>query len=130
MAAKTRDGGFKGQQEQNRVPLHCDFGGLSRPMTITLAGMPLPVCSDFRYLGSLVQSDGEVDSYVTHRINSGWMKWRQVTSTICDPPMPLKLKGKIYKSVIRPVVLYGSECWALKKKDEKRVHVAEMRMLR
>ncbi|KAJ8733615.1 hypothetical protein PYW07_014166 [Mythimna separata] len=44
--------------------------------------------------------------------------------------MPLKLKGKIYKSVLRPVILYGSECWAVKKMDEKRVHVAEMRMLR
>ncbi|KAJ8710705.1 hypothetical protein PYW08_009220 [Mythimna loreyi] len=44
--------------------------------------------------------------------------------------MPLKLKGKIYKSVIRPVILYGSECWAVKKTDEKRLHVAEMRMLR
>ncbi|PZC71803.1 hypothetical protein B5X24_HaOG212429 [Helicoverpa armigera] len=110
--------------------LHCDFGGISGPMTITLAGMPLPVCSDFRYLGSLVQSDGEVNRDVTHRINTGWMKWRQVTSAICDPRLPLKLKGKIYKSVIRPVVLYGSECWALKKRDEKRVHVAEMRMPR
>ncbi|CAH0703262.1 unnamed protein product [Spodoptera exigua] len=28
------------------------------------------------------------------------------------------------------VLLYGSECWALKKTDEKRLHVAEMRMLR
>lgn len=44
--------------------------------------------------------------------------------------MPLKLKGKKYKSVIRPVILYGSECWAVKKTDEKRLHVAEMRMLR
>ncbi|KAJ8705151.1 hypothetical protein PYW07_010978 [Mythimna separata] len=58
------------------------------------------------------------------------MKWRQVTGTTCDPRMPLKLKGKIYKSVIRPVMLYGSECWAVKKTDEKRLHVAEMRLLR
>ncbi|KAJ8729865.1 hypothetical protein PYW07_016903 [Mythimna separata] len=28
------------------------------------------------------------------------------------------------------VILYGSECWTVKKMDEKRVHVAEMRMLR
>ena len=110
--------------------LFCDFGGLSSPVRISLAGTPIPICSDFRYLGSLVQGDGDVDRDVTHRINSGWMKWRQVTGTTCDPRMPLKLKGKIYKSVIRPVVMYGSECWAVKKMDEKRLHVAEMRMLR
>ncbi|KAJ8709706.1 hypothetical protein PYW08_009710 [Mythimna loreyi] len=110
--------------------LFCDFGGLSSPVPIALAGTPIPTCSDFRYLGSLIQGNGEIDRDVAHRINSGWMKWRQVTGTTCDPRMPLKLKGKIYKSVIRPVLLYGSECWALKKTDEKRLHVAEMRMLR
>ncbi|PZC71953.1 hypothetical protein B5X24_HaOG212233 [Helicoverpa armigera] len=42
------------------------------------------------------------------RINAGWMKWRQVTRTTCDPRIPFKLKGKIYKNMIRPAVLYGS----------------------
>jgi hypothetical protein len=44
--------------------------------------------------------------------------------------MPLKLKVKIYKTIIRPVVLYGSECWATKVRDERILHVTEMRMLR
>ncbi|KAJ8704761.1 hypothetical protein PYW08_012081 [Mythimna loreyi] len=109
--------------------LFCDFGGLSSPVPIALVGTPIPICSDFKYPGSLIQGNGEIDRDVAHRINSGWMKWRQVTGTTCDPRMPLKMKGKIYKSVIRPV-LYGSECWAMKKTDEKRLHVAEMRMLR
>jgi hypothetical protein len=43
--------------------------------------------------------------------------------------MPLKLRGKIY-SVIRPVAMYGSECWAMEKKDERKLHGAEMRRLR
>jgi hypothetical protein len=44
--------------------------------------------------------------------------------------MPLKLKGKICKTIIRPVVLYGSECWATKMRGEMRLHVTEMRMLK
>jgi hypothetical protein len=44
--------------------------------------------------------------------------------------MALKLKGKIYNSVIRPVAMYGSYCWAMKKKAERKLHAAEMRMLR
>jgi hypothetical protein len=39
-------------------------------------------------------------------------------------------KRKIYKTIIRPVVLYGSECWATKVRDERRQHVTKMRMLR
>jgi hypothetical protein len=44
--------------------------------------------------------------------------------------MPLKLEGKIYKTLIRLVVLYGSQCWATKVKDERRLHVTEMRNLK
>jgi hypothetical protein len=32
--------------------------------------------------------------------------------------------------IIRPVVLYESECWATKMRDDRRLHVTEMRMLR
>lgn len=110
--------------------LFCDFGGPSSFSPIALNGVSLPVCSDFRYLGSLIQNDGEIDRDVKKRMNAGWMKWRQVSGTTCDPRMPLKLKGKIYKTIIRPVVLYGSECWATKERDERRVHATEMRMLR
>ncbi|XP_045764478.1 uncharacterized protein LOC123866821, partial [Maniola jurtina] len=110
--------------------LFCDFGGPSSFSDICLDGVTLPVCSNFRYLGSLFQSDGSIDRDVNNRMNAGWMKWRQVSGVICDPKMPLKLKGKIYKTVVRPVTLYGSECWAVKGKDERRVHATEMRMLR
>ena len=34
------------------------------------------------------------------------------------------------KTIIRPAMTYGSECWAVKKKDESKLNSAEMRMLR
>ncbi|KAM3955040.1 uncharacterized protein ACR2FA_011086 [Aphomia sociella] len=46
------------------------------------------------------------------------------------PRMTLKLKGKIYKSIIKPVVMYVSACWVIKGKDERIMHANEMRMLR
>ncbi|XP_063534964.1 uncharacterized protein LOC134744947, partial [Cydia strobilella] len=44
--------------------------------------------------------------------------------------MPIKTKGKVYKTEIRPALTYGAECWALKKVHEQKVHTNEMRMLR
>ena len=43
--------------------------------------------------------------------------------------MPVELKDKVFKTIIRPAMTYGSECWAVKKKDENKLNSAEMRML-
>ena len=39
--------------------------------------------------------------------------------------VPIKLKDKVYK----PTMTSGTECWAVRKKDENILHVAQMRML-
>src|SRR5882757_4475778 len=44
--------------------------------------------------------------------------------------MPLSLKAKIYKTVIRPVLLYSVETMAMKRSEERKLEVTEMRMLR
>ena len=49
---------------------------------------------------------------------------------MCDKKVPLKLKGKFYRTAVRPALLYGTECWAVKSQHETQVSVAEMRMLR
>ena len=49
---------------------------------------------------------------------------------ICDRKVSLKLKGKFYRSAIRPAMLYGTESWAIKSQQESKMSVAEMRMLR
>ena len=81
-------------------------------------------------MGSVMQEDGEIDRDVTSKIQAGWAKWRAASGVLCDKRVTLKLKGKFYATVVRPVMGYGSECWALKKAQEKKVQVAEMRMLR
>jgi hypothetical protein len=46
------------------------------------------------------------------------------------PPHIPKLKIKIYKTVILPVVLYGCKTWSLTLKEEHRLRVFENRVLR
>jgi hypothetical protein len=64
----------------------------------------------FRYLGSMLQKDGDIDEDLSDRIKAGWLKWRQASDALCDFRVPLKLKGKFYRIVIRPAMLYGAEC--------------------
>ena len=68
----------------------------------------------FRYLGSMLQKDDNIDEDVRHRISAGWLKWRQTSSVLCDRRVPQKLKGKFYRTAFRPAMLYGAECWPKK----------------
>ncbi|XP_063358836.1 uncharacterized protein LOC134648275 [Cydia amplana] len=78
----------------------------------------------------MLTADGAIESDVTHRVNAGWQRWRALTGVLCDTRMPIKVKGKVYKTAVRPAMMYGAECWAIKKAHEQKLHVAEMKMLR
>ncbi|KAL6569658.1 hypothetical protein OROMI_014172 [Orobanche minor] len=55
---------------------------------ITFDGKVVHGSTFFRYLGSIIQKDGEVDGDVAHRIKAGWLKWKSATGVLCDPDMP------------------------------------------
>ena len=84
----------------------------------------------FKYLGSTITVDGNEERVVTRRIQAVWKNWREVSGVPCDRRMPVKLKGKVYKTVVRPAMMYGMEATPIKKVNEKRMNVAEMKMLR
>jgi hypothetical protein len=97
---------------------------------VSLDGQVVPEKDTFRYLGSMLQKDGDIDADVSHRIRAGWMKWRQASGVLCDRRVPQKLKGRFYRTAIRPAMLYGAECWPTKRRHIQQLGVAEMRMLR
>ncbi|VFQ70297.1 unnamed protein product [Cuscuta campestris] len=82
------------------------------------------------YDGAMTRADGELDGDVGHRVGVAWAKWRLASWVLCDPKISPRMKGKFYRSVVRPAMLYGAECWAVKKTHVRRLHAAEMRMLR
>jgi hypothetical protein len=62
----------------------------------------------------MLQKDVDIDDDMNHRIKAGWIKWRQASGIFCDKRVPQKLKGKFYRTMIRPAMLYGAECWPTK----------------
>jgi hypothetical protein len=111
--------------------MECNFSGRrSRSTEVKVGDHIIPQVTRFKYLGSIVQNDGEREANVSHHIQAGWLKWRRASGVLCDKRVPLKLKGKFYRTTIRPAMLYGTECWAVKSQHENQVSVVEMRMLR
>jgi hypothetical protein len=110
--------------------MKCDFSATRQEEgDVRLNGQVVPKKDTFRYLGSMLQKNGDIDEDVSHRIKAGWLKWRQASGVLCDLRVPLKLKCKFYRTVIRPVMLYGAECWPTKRRHVQQLSVAEMCML-
>ncbi|KAM1798712.1 hypothetical protein ACFX12_032753 [Malus domestica] len=112
--------------------MECKFSanGCQNELGVRIGDQEIPKSDRFRYLGSILQKNGELDGDLNHRIQAGWMKWKSASGVLCDRRMPLKLKGKFYRTAIRPAMLYGIECWAVKHQHIHKMGVAEMRMLR
>ncbi|VFQ98555.1 unnamed protein product [Cuscuta campestris] len=112
--------------------MECRFSGrdTESEVEVKIDSHLVPKVDRFRYLGSVIQADGELDADVGHRVGVAWAKWRLASGVLCDPKISPRMKGKFYRSVVRPAMLYGAECWAVKKTHVRRLHAAEMRMLR
>ncbi|XP_045111718.1 uncharacterized protein LOC123504878 [Portunus trituberculatus] len=67
------------------------------------------------------RADGNLDGEIIHRIQSGWKNWKRTTGVLCDRKISARVKGKVFKSVVRPAMLYGAETWPIKKAQENKV---------
>ncbi|VFQ95415.1 unnamed protein product [Cuscuta campestris] len=112
--------------------MECCFSGrkTESEVEVRIDSHLVPEVDKFQYLGSVIQADGELDGDVGHRVGVAWAKWRLASGVLCDPKISPKMKGKFYQFVVRPAMLYGAECCAAKKTHVRRLHAAEMRMLR
>jgi hypothetical protein len=90
--------------------IRCDFSATTQEEgDVRLDSQVVPKKYTFRYLGSMLQKNGDIDEDVSHRIKTGWLKWCQASCVLCDHRVPLKLKDKFYRTVIRSAMLYGAE---------------------
>ena len=81
------------------------------------------------YLGDML-SQGGCEHAILKRIQTGWLKFRELSGLLIGKGTSLRSKGIIYTTCIRPVMLYGSEIWATKIDDIRKMQRSEMRILR
>ena len=105
-------------------------GGVDDGEELKLQGEKVKRAKNFKYLGSTVSSDGRCEEEVRRRIQAGWMSWRKVSGVLCGRTLSAKAKGKMYKNVVRPAMLYGMETMAVTERQMGKMEVAELKMVR
>ena len=100
--------------------------------SVYLNGVQLEQVHHFKYLGSVIE-DQKIDSSkdIHSRIGAAanafgvlsWCIWRKTNISI-----PTKIR--LFRTLILPVLLYGSEYWTILQDDMKKLEVFQMRCLR
>ena len=83
----------------------------------------------FAYFGDRVIACGECEAAVTARIRCGWVKFREC-GVLLYGRCPLRQKGDVYRSYVRPAILYRSEAWCLKESEMGTLRRTESSMVR
>ena len=84
----------------------------------------------FVYLGDKLNAGGGCLSAVTARVRAGWKKFRELSAVLCGRKWSVKMKGKVYKTCVRTVMVYGGETWAWRQEEVGVLQRAERAMVR
>lgn len=74
-------------------------------------------------------SQGGCEENARNIVKSAWAKCHDMLAAVCNNRMPVKLKTKTYKTIVRLVMGYGAETWATYNDEERILERTEMRML-
>ncbi|XP_069989458.1 uncharacterized protein [Penaeus vannamei] len=104
------DRGLKVSKEKIEYLDFCEEEGEMR-----MQGEVLKRAEKFKYLGSVVSKDAEMESEVTHVVQAGWMNWKKMSGVLCNKKINGSVIGKLYKTTDWPAMIYGAETWPTKK---------------
>ena len=87
--------------------------------------------TQFKYLGSILNSDNTVDAEVESRINKASQVFRSLSRLVWyQRKIKVSTKLKLFKAIIIPTLLYGSETWNVLQCHIQRLQVFTNRCLR
>ena len=81
---------------------------------IDVDGTSLDVEATFCYLGDTLCSGGGCDSAIAARCCAAWGKFRTLLPVLTTRHLSPKVRGKVFATCVRSVMLYGSETWGPK----------------
>jgi len=85
---------------------------------------------EFKYLGTTLTIQNSIVEEIKSRLRSGNACYHSVQNLLSSSLLSKKLKIKIYRTIILPVVLYGCEAWSLTLREQRKLRVFENMVLR
>ncbi|XP_073998627.1 repressed by TOR isoform X3 [Rhodnius prolixus] len=98
--------------------------------SVMLSGRAFENVQAFKYLGAIFTREMDVRKEIKERLAAGSRCTFALNKILKSRNVSRKHKINVYKTVIRPIVLYASETWILNESESNQLLVWERRVLR
>ena len=98
--------------------------------SIVINGATYEKVSCFRYLGSTVTESNDIIVEIKEKIAAGNRCLRSLDRIMKARYISKRVKIRIYKTIIKPIVVFGSETWTLPEKAIAALNIWERKVLR
>ena len=88
-------------------------------------GETMETVTDFIFLGSKITVDGYCTCEIKRHLLPGRKAMTNLDSILKSRDITLAKKVRLVKAMIFPVVMYGCECWTIKKAEHRRIDAFE-----
>ncbi|KAJ4431047.1 hypothetical protein ANN_19640 [Periplaneta americana] len=122
--------GLEVNPEKTKYMIMSRDQNIVRNGNIKIGDLSFEEVEKFKYLGATVTNINDIREEIKRRINMGNACYYSVEKLFSSSLLSKNLKGRIYKTVILPVLLYGCETWTLTLREEHRLRVFENKVLR
>jgi len=86
--------------------------------------------NSFAYLGTLIIADNNTSAKINNKITLANRSYFGLVNILKAKNINRKYKVIIYETLMKPVLMYGTETWVLSKTDELCLGVFERKLLR
>ena len=98
---------------------------------VKVKGERVEQVKEMKYLGTMISSDGSMDSEVEQRIGMASRMVKAIGSTVLGRKELTKgTKLRVVNAMVIPTLTYGCEAWALQARHKGRIQATQMRVLR
>ena len=84
-------------------------------------GETVETVADFIFLGSKITADGDYSHEIKRHLLLGRKVMTNLDSIFKSKDITLPTKVHLVKVMVFPVVMYGYECWTVKKAEHRRI---------
>jgi hypothetical protein len=106
------------------------MGKMQENLNVRVGGRALKQSDHFKYLGVCFGSENSASRELDVRRGKFNSSLISLFPLMKDRNVPRKVKTIIYTSILRPILVYGYESWALSTRDKSKIQSCEMRVLR